>query len=103
MIKTYGLDATKRYYRTMRESVALVRDNLDRHGIDAWAAGDGEVTLAHLPSRVAELREDQAFLARTFGEETEFLSRGGPEGARPLGPHFHGGPEGATRASASIR
>ena len=59
----------------MRQSVALVRDNLDRFGIDAWASGDGEVTLAHLPTRVEELREEQAFLAKTFGEKTEFLPK----------------------------
>ena len=69
MIKTYGLDATQAFYRSMTEAVDLVRDNLERHGIDAWASGDGEVTLAHLPSRIEELRADQAFLKETFGED----------------------------------
>ena len=30
MIATYGLDATRSYYEAMRQSVALVRDNLGR-------------------------------------------------------------------------
>jgi glycine/D-amino acid oxidase-like deaminating enzyme len=96
MIATYGLDATKAYYRAMTDAVHLVRDNLDRHGIDAWATGDGEVTLAHLPGRVRELREEQAFLRATFGDETEFLS---PADLKAMGlssPGFHAGLKGAT-------
>ncbi len=91
MIRTYGLDATKGYYEAMRQSVALVRDNLDRFQIDAWASGEGEVTLAHLPSRVAELREDQDFLAKTFGEETEFLPKEALRERGLDGPGFHAG------------
>lgn len=75
MIRIYGLEATQAYYGAMRDSVALVRDRLERHAIDAWASGDGEVTLAHLPSRVEELRAEQAFMQRSFGEEMEFLGK----------------------------
>ncbi len=75
MIRRYGLEATRQYYETMRQSVELVHDTLARFDIDAWATGDGEVTLAHLPSRIGELREEQEFLAMTFGEQTEFLPR----------------------------
>ena len=75
MIGTYGLDATKAYYAAMRQSVALVRDTLSRFAIDAWASGEGEVTLAHLPSRVQDLHDEQDFMARTFGEKTEFLPK----------------------------
>ena len=59
-------------------SVALADLNAtiaQRYGIDAWATEDGEVTLAHLPSRVQELRDEQAYLKQTFGDETEFLSK----------------------------
>ena len=91
MIATYGLDATKSYYQAMRSSVALVRENLQRFAIDAWASGDGEVTLAHLASRVAELREEQAFLAATFGEETEFLPKEKLTSLGLDGPGFHAG------------
>ena len=91
LIATYGLDATKRFHATMVEAVELVRDTLQRHAIDAWAEGDGEVTLAHLPNRMDELRSDQVFLRDTFGEDTELLS---PEDLRARGiwgPNFHGG------------
>ena len=66
MIKTYGLDATRRFHRTMVDSVDLVRDNLGRHGIDAWASGDGEVTLAHRPNRFDELRDYDAAALKSY-------------------------------------
>ncbi|MCA3555866.1 FAD-binding oxidoreductase [Aestuariivirga sp.] len=95
MIRRYGLDATKQFYETMRQSVALVRDTLQRCGIDAWATADGEVTLAHLPSRVRELRDEQAFLRRTFGDETEFLSREDLKAQGLDGPGFFAGLKGS--------
>ena len=69
MIKTYGLDATRSFYNNMRASVDLVADNSRRHVIDIWKQGQGEITLAHLPNRFEELREDQAFYKSTFGED----------------------------------
>ena len=91
MIKAYGLAATQAYYAAMRESVALVRDNLTRFSIDAWASGDGEVTLAHLPSRVQDLRHEQDFMRRTFGEEMEFLPKEELTARGLDGPGFHAG------------
>jgi glycine/D-amino acid oxidase-like deaminating enzyme len=96
MIGTYGLQATKQYHAAMRQSVELVRDNLSRFAIDAWASGDGEVTLAHLPSRVQELKDEQAFLARTFGDKTEFLPKEELKARGLDGPGFHAGLLGAT-------
>ena len=96
MIATYGLDATKQYYAAMRQSVELVRDTLTRFAIDAWASGDGEVTLAHLPGRAQELKDEQAFLARTFGDKTEFLPKEELKARGLDGPGFHAGLLGAT-------
>ena len=98
MIGTYGLEATRKFHAAMTESVDLVRENCQRHGIDAWASGDGdgEVTLAHLPSRFEEFRHEQTYLRETFGEETELLT---PEDLKTLGiwaPKFHGGLKGKT-------
>ena len=94
MIRRYGLDATKQFYGTMRQSVALVRDNLQRHGIDAWATGDGELTLAHLPSRVQELRDEQAYLRTTFGDDNEFLTKDDLKAQGLDGPGFYAGLKG---------
>ena len=96
MIRTYGLDATKGFYRTMKDSVALVAENAERHGIDIWKHGQGEITLAHLPNRLDKFREEQAFYRATFGEEHEVLT---PQQLRErglAGPHFHGGLVGST-------
>jgi glycine/D-amino acid oxidase-like deaminating enzyme len=94
MINRYGLDATKQYYETMRQSVALVRENITRFNIDAWASGNGEVTLAHLPSRVQELRDEQAYLKQTFGDTTEFLSKDDLKERGLDGPGFFAGLKG---------
>lgn len=91
MIRTYGLEETKRYQAAMVESVSLVQDNLKRHAIDAWAGPDGDLWLAHLPSRVAELRAEQSFLSETFGETTEFLTPDDLKSRGVWGPQFHGG------------
>lgn len=91
MIKRHGLEATKTFYRAMKESVDLVADNASRHVIDIWKHGQGEVTLAHLPNRLDELREEQAFYRTVFGEENEVLSRDALRERSLAGPHFHGG------------
>jgi glycine/D-amino acid oxidase-like deaminating enzyme len=91
MISTYGLDATRHFYRAMKESVDLVADNASRHGIDIWKTMSGEVTLAHLPNRLDELREDQNFYRTTFGEENEVLTRQQLVERGLAGPEFHGG------------
>lgn len=96
MIKTYGLEQTRRFHDVMKQSVDLVRDNLQRHGIDAWASGSGEVTLAHLPNRYEGFREEQAFLRTAFGEETELLSPDDLKQQGIWGPKFHGGLKGPT-------
>ena len=59
LIKSYGLDDTRRFYATMKDAVALVGDVCRRHGIDAWIHDGGEISLAHLPGRWAELEEER--------------------------------------------
>jgi glycine/D-amino acid oxidase-like deaminating enzyme len=52
------------------------------------------VTLAHLPSRVQELRDEQAFLKNTFGDDTEFLSKDDLKARGLDGPGFFAGLKG---------
>jgi glycine/D-amino acid oxidase-like deaminating enzyme len=91
LIKRYGLDATKDFHNAMRESVDLVADNATRHSIDIWKHGSGEVTLAHLPSRLEELRSDKDFYNTIFGEDSDLLSVGDLKEQGMHGAHFHGG------------
>jgi glycine/D-amino acid oxidase-like deaminating enzyme len=94
MIARYGRDETRAFYAAMKESVALVGDISQRHAIDIWRTCEGEVTLAHLPSRAAELVEEQAFYRQTFGEENRVLSRDDLKAEGLAGPEFHGGLKG---------
>ena len=96
MIGRYGLEATRHYYRAMKDAVELVRDNLLVHGIDAWANGGGEVTLAHRPDRLAELAAEQTLLRETFGENTELLSVTGLKAQGIWAPKFYGGLKAST-------
>lgn len=96
MISRYGRDATKQFFKTMQESVALVADNAARHGIDIWKTGNGEITLAHRPNRLDGLREDQRFHRETFGEDNEVLTREQLVERGMAGPEFHGGLLGPT-------
>lgn len=91
MISRYGLEATIAFYNAMKDSVALVADNARRYGIDIWKTISGEVTLAHLPNRMDEFRDDQRFYRDTFGEENEVLSRSDLIERGLAGPGFHGG------------
>jgi glycine/D-amino acid oxidase-like deaminating enzyme len=94
MIKRYGLAATKAFYNNMRSSVDLVEDNAKRHNIDMWQAGQGEVTLAHLPNRFEQFRNDRDFYKITFGEDNELLSTEALKERGLYGPHFYGGLQG---------
>jgi glycine/D-amino acid oxidase-like deaminating enzyme len=96
MISRYGLDATKDFHNAMRDSVDLVADNATRHNIDIWKQGSGEITLAHLPDRFEELRTDQEFYRKIFGENNQLLSVGELKEQGMHGPHFHGGLQGPT-------
>jgi glycine/D-amino acid oxidase-like deaminating enzyme len=91
MIRRYGLDATRMLHDNMRDAVGLVRDTLTFYQIDAGAGADGEVSLAHHPSRMAELRQEQDFLSATFSEKTELLTAAELAARGMGGNHFHGG------------
>src|SRR4029079_18972045 len=63
LIKSYGLYDTRRFYATMKEAVAWVRHLCRTHRIDAWIHEGGEISLAHLPNRCAELEEERDLMA----------------------------------------
>jgi glycine/D-amino acid oxidase-like deaminating enzyme len=91
MIRRYGLAETQAFYTTMRDSVDLVADNAARLNINIWKQGEGEVTLAHAPDRLAALAEDQAFYKSTFGEHNDLLQVADLKQQGLYGPHFYGG------------
>lgn len=91
LIKSYGLEDTRRFHGAMKDAVGLVGDLCTTHGIDAWIHGGGEISLAHLPNRWAELEEERDFMARVFGEKLELLNVDQLKEQGLWAPQFHGG------------
>ena len=75
MIKVYGLEETKRFYATQLEGMDLVRALADEEGIDCDRVGDGNLEVAHHPSRFAELAERAETLPRLFGIKTTLYKK----------------------------
>ena len=96
LIKSYGLEDTRRFYGAMTDAVALVRDLCRAHDIDAWIHEGGEISLAHLPNRWAELEEERDFMTRVFGEKLELLTVAELKAKGLWAPQFHGGIRGDT-------
>ena len=90
MIKRYGLDETKAFFETQKQSVSFVENFLRDHKIDADVTGNGEIALAHKANRLKELRDEQAYLKATFGHDTQLLN---PEELSEMGlaGDFYGG------------
>lgn len=91
VIARWGLDEARAAFAMQGEAVDTVRETCAEHGIDASISGEGELALAHKPSRMAELRADRDFLKATFGHETELLSAADLAARGTAGPGFHGG------------
>jgi len=64
LIKRFGLTETRRYFKEQREAVELVRQLALAEGIEIDAQGDGEIQIAHHPSRWTQLEEEHQFLTQ---------------------------------------
>src|SRR5262245_24976615 len=91
LIRSYGLEETRRFYATMKDAIARVHDLCQSHDIDAWIHEGGEISLAHLPNRWAELAEERDLMARLFGEKLELLTVDELKVQGLWAPSFHGG------------
>jgi glycine/D-amino acid oxidase-like deaminating enzyme len=94
LIKSYGLEDTRRFYGAMKDSVAWVRELCAAHGIDAWIHEGGDIWLAHLPNRWEEIEEERDAMARLFGEKLELLNVDELKARGLWAPQFHGGIKG---------
>jgi len=68
LFNNFGRDETCRFFQHQREGVELVRDLADRYRLEIDAQGDGEIQVAHRPSRWGELENQSAF----FQDVTEY-------------------------------
>ena len=75
MISTFGLEEAQAFWRSQRDSVELVAEIAARETLDIDKTGEGEVSLAHKPNLIDELREEAAYMAKTFGAAEKFLSK----------------------------
>ena len=90
LIERYGKVETRHYYRAMKDAIACVASNLDEFGIDAWKAGDGDLSLAHLPSRMDDLKAEKDKLEDLTGDPAVMLSKEELRQYGCYGPTFHG-------------
>jgi glycine/D-amino acid oxidase-like deaminating enzyme len=91
LIHEFGVEETRKFYVAMKDAVSLVQDVCKAEAIDAWIHGGGEISLAHLPSRIAELEHERDFMERIFGEKMELLGTAELKERGLSGPQFHGG------------
>jgi glycine/D-amino acid oxidase-like deaminating enzyme len=91
ILEKYGEDQTRRYYRAMVEAIERVNTNLNEYGIDAWKSGQGDLSLAHLPNRVEDLKHEQEFMKRILGADATLLSQDELRQHGAFGPHFYAG------------
>ncbi|MBL8711239.1 MAG: FAD-binding oxidoreductase [Rhodospirillaceae bacterium] len=75
MVGKFGLAETQRFWRSQKDSVELVAEIATREELDIDRTGTGEISLAHKPSLVDGLKEEAAYMARTFGARETFVPK----------------------------
>lgn len=75
LVKRFGLDAARAYFRAQTAAISHVRELALTEGLDIDATGQGELVLAHRPDRLDGLKAQAAFVAATHGEHWEVLER----------------------------
>lgn len=73
LIRHFGLDEAREYYRSQVEAVELVRDiGTDEH-VDLQALGTAEVEIAHSPRAFEGLKSSHRVMTATLGLDAELL------------------------------
>ena len=75
MLKKFGQQETQTFWNSQKASVELVAEIVAREGFDIDKTGTGEISLAHKPDMADALKEDAAFMAKTFGANEVFMSK----------------------------
>lgn len=90
LIRKFGLDEAKRYYRAQADAVELVRGIAQDEDIQVEAKGDCEWVVAEKSSHYSELADECAMINAKLGLGAEMISR---ERFAEIGydaPHQHG-------------
>lgn len=74
MLRRYGLEETRRFYRSQLDAVELVREIVRAHGIDAEQTGEAELEIAHSKRAFEHLREHAVRQRELAGLDNTVLS-----------------------------
>jgi glycine/D-amino acid oxidase-like deaminating enzyme len=74
-IARFGIDETRRYYRSQVDAIELVRSLGVDEDIDFQLHGDGEMTVAHSPGAFSALEAQADMQKRVLGLDVRLLSR----------------------------
>lgn len=75
LIRHFGLEAAREYYRSQVAAVELVRDLGNDEGIDYQAFGSAEVEIAHSPRAYDGLASSHRIMTEVLGLDAELLGR----------------------------
>jgi len=89
-IKKFGLQETRKFYRTQAQAVKLVQSILHDEAIDAQQQGEGEMVVAEKPSHFKALNEECDFLRNMLGVNCELISKDEFRETHYDAPHQHG-------------
>jgi len=73
LIRRFGVDDAKDYYRSQYDAVELVRRIAEEESIDIQPCGSAEVQVAHSPDAFARLQEDHKVFAGILGMESKVI------------------------------
>jgi len=63
LLRQFGRDETQRFFQDQRDGVALVKQLAEQERIELEAQGQGEIQVAHQPSRWRDLTKEHQFFA----------------------------------------
>lgn len=75
LISRYGEAEAKRFIASQLEAVSFVRDFAQSENLDIAMQGEGELHVAHAPSRYARLEHERDLLQGTFGIAARLVPR----------------------------
>ena len=76
MIRRFGLDETRRFYRAQLEGIRLVARLGDEEGIDMEVSGEAVLTVAYRPEHLAALEQEARVLTELCDVRTRLFERG---------------------------
>lgn len=74
-VERWGAERAKAVFEQGRAAVRMVRDIIDREGIDGEMTPEGALEIAHKPNRMAGLAARQKRRRETFGQELRLVGR----------------------------